>query len=81
MEVTGSAGILALVVCLDVMLGTAETKRILMFPYQMRSHMSEMDMVGGELIERGHEVYSLATESFPDFDKWQSRTKVKYLQW
>ena len=60
-------------------IATATAERILMTNYPMKSHTSELRMIGEELVRRGHEVYAILPPSFPGIKDLQGKSTVHYL--
>ncbi len=48
---------------------TTWAAKILMTPFQMGSHISEMSHIGNTLYNKGHDVHLLISPTFPDIDK------------
>ena len=67
-------GLLAVVCCY---LPPTHATKILMLPFMYKSHYTQLVNIGNGLLDRGHDVYTLLSPSYPDYAKIKAgRLKV-----
>ena len=62
-----------------ILLSAVETSKILLIPFPMHSHISELALIGEELLKKGHEVSIILPPTLPNFEKYKSKTNFNVL--
>ena len=64
-----------------VLIGSSTCTKILLAPFVYSSHIDELVHIGDELIQNGHTVHIMLSESFPKIDKFrQNGGRMKLLE-